>query len=79
MRTTLLPELNMQVQWRLESILSEVFDDPNCYYSVTCDIWSSIALDSYLGLIIHFIDKQFERKQVMLRCMPYNRSHTGNP
>ena len=79
MRTTLLPELNMQVQWRLKSILSEVFDDPNCYYSVTCDIWSSIALDSYLGLIIHFIDKLFERKQVMLRCMPYNRSHTGNP
>ena len=74
-RTALLPPLNMQGQWRLKFVLSEVFDGPNCYFSVTCDIWSSIALDSYLGLVIDFIDKQFNRKQVMLRCMPYNKSH----
>ena len=35
------PQLNMQVQWRLKSILSEVFDDSNCYLNVKCDICSS--------------------------------------
>ena len=29
-------------------------------------------------MIIHVIDKQFMSKQVMLRCMPYNKSHTGS-
>lgn len=76
-RTTLLPKLNIQVQYGLMAILKEVFEDPDCHFSVTCDLWSSIALDNYLGLIVHFITSDFKRKQLMLRCMPYNMSHTG--
>ena len=30
-----------------------------------------------MGLIIHFITHEFERKIVTIRCVPYNSSHTG--
>ena len=44
---------------------------------MTCDVWSSLALDSYLGLTVHFITEDFVRKMLVLRCLPYNESHTG--
>ena len=32
--------------------------------SVTTDIWTSCAQDSYMSLTAHFIDKEFERKNI---------------
>ena len=70
-----MPKLYREVQKELFGSLSMTLKDG--HYSVTCDVWSSLALDSYLGLTIHFISEDFERKMIVLRCLPYNASHTG--
>ena len=75
MRTSMIPKLYKEVQFTLLEVLKEVLGDS--YFSVTCDIWSSLALDSYLGLTVHFITIGLERKHLVLRCLPYNDSHTG--
>lgn len=74
-RTTLMPKLYREVQKELFESLSLALKDGQ--YSVTCDVWSSLALDSYLGLTVHFITEDFVRKLLVLRCLPYNESHTG--
>ena len=77
-RTSLIPKLYVKVQYKLKEVLSELFEDKRCYYSVSLDAWSSKALDTYLGLVIHFVTEDFKRKMVLIRCLPYNSSHTGD-
>ena len=74
-RCTLMPKLYKQTQFKLLKSLSETLKDG--YFSVTCDVWSSQALDSYLGVTIHFIDEDFQRKVIIIRCLPYNTNHSG--
>ena len=74
-RTKLFPDLYLRVQYKLKTFIEDNLKGAD--YSLSCDVWSSKALDSYLGVIIHFVTKDFERKVVVLRCLPYNRAHTG--
>ena len=46
--------------------------------SCTTDIWSSPVHDSLLSYTAHFITKKFERKQVCLQVVKFNKSHTGD-
>ena len=32
------------------------------YYGATNDIWTSIAMDAFISLTVHFINKNWERK-----------------
>ena len=73
--TTLMPKLYREVQKELFETLSLALKDG--HYSVPCDVWSSLALDSYLGLTVHFITEDFVRKMLVLRCLLYNKAHTG--
>ena len=75
LRTSVLPSLYNKVQYAVRCKLRELMKDT--YFSITCDVWSSVALDSYFGVTLHFITKDFERKMVVLRCLPYNASHTS--
>lgn len=77
LRTTLIPKMYTQVQYKLKEVLAGIFTDKSCYFSVSLDAWSSKALDGYMGFIIHFITADYKRKMVMIRCFPYNESHTG--
>lgn len=74
-RCTLMPKLYRETQGALQNSLSVTLKEN--YFSITCDIWSSLALDSYLGVTVHFITKEFDRKVIVIRCLPYNASHTG--
>ena len=74
-RTTRMPKLYREVQKELFESLSIALKKG--HYSVTCDVWSSLGLDSYLGLTVHFITEDFVSKMLVLRCLPYNESHTG--
>ena len=74
-RTTLMPTLYREVQKELfETLLLALKDG---HYSVTCNVSSSLALDSYLGLTVHFITQDLVRKMLVQRCLPYNEAHTG--
>lgn len=74
-RTTMMPKLYRETQAALKTALLENLKDN--YFSITSDIWSSLALDSYLGVTVHFITDEFERKFIVVRCLPYNARHSG--
>lgn len=63
------------MQYKLKTFINENMKDAD--YSLSCDIWSSQALDSYIGIIVHVETADFERKVIFLRCLPYNSAHTG--
>lgn len=75
-RCTMMPKLYKNAQGALLQSLSTAIT-AGIYFCITCDIWSSLALDSYLGVTVHFISEDFYRKLVVIRCVPYNASHTG--
>ena len=43
----------------------------------TSDIWSSRALNSYLALTMHYIDKEFNLKKFLLGCINFDVKHTS--
>ena len=47
------------------------------HVSITTDVWSSVAQDSYISLTCHYISADFERQQVCLHAAPFNDRHTG--
>ena len=47
------------------------------HISITTDVWSSVAQDSYLSLTCHYITADFSRQQVCLHAAPFNDHHTG--
>ena len=47
------------------------------HVSVTTDLWSSIAQDSYLSLTAHCINTEYEWLQACLHAVPFNENHSG--
>ena len=45
--------------------------------SLTTDIWTSEAKDSFISLTLHFLNMDFEQKMVVLSCFPFNVSHAA--
>lgn len=70
----MMPKLYKNVQGALLQSLSTAIG-AGIYFCITCNIWSSLALD--LCVTVHFITEDFYRKLVVIRCVPYNASHTG--
>ena len=46
-------------------------------FSITTDLWTSASHDSYLSLIMHYIDKQWNLKSINLETTPMFEDHTG--
>ena len=40
-------------------------------------MWSSVAQDSYISLICHYISANFSQQQVCLHAAGFNDHHTG--
>ena len=85
LRQNLLPKLYKKVQFKLLSELNkqlEVTETEGTVkslpFSITTDIWSSQARDSYMSVTLHFVTRLFKRKMLVLRALPYNVSHTGD-
>ena len=48
------------------------------HVSITTDVWSSVAQDSYLSLTCHYITGDLsQHQQVCLHAAPFNDHHTG--
>ena len=45
--------------------------------SITTDIWSSVAQESYISLTCHSITKEFQYQHMCLHAAPFNEQHTG--
>lgn len=46
-------------------------------YSMTCDAWSTKAGDPYLGITIHFIDKDYTLRSIVLALREFPVPHTA--
>ena len=75
-RTRIVPDLDKKVQWTVYRALSEHASDGGVF-SVTTDLWTSPSKDSFMSFTIHFVNKDFKRKLVVLRCIRYNTSHSA--
>ena len=69
---TLIPQKYHQVNSKMKDTLVSTSN-----ISVTTDIWSSVAQDSYICLMCHYITKDFTQMQVCLHVAPFNDHHTG--
>ena len=51
--------------------------NPVSHVSLTTDIWSTVAQDSYTSLTCHYITPDFDQQQVCLHAAPFKDHHTG--
>ncbi len=68
----LIPEMYEKVCGRVKILVSKA-----AHVSITTDVWSSVAQDSYISLTAHYITPDFEHQQVCLHAAPFNDRHTG--
>jgi len=46
-------------------------------FSLTCDIWSSIKMESYIAITLHYIDSEWKLCHFVLDIFTITGSHTG--
>lgn len=44
---------------------------------MTTDCWTSANNESYMGVTLHFIDKNFALQTILLKCAVFCESHTN--
>ena len=69
---TLIPAIYQKVSDKVKALLSSTD-----HVSVTTDVWSSVAQDSYISLTCHYISSDFKHHHVCLNAAPFNDRHTG--
>lgn len=73
-RQRLMPELYRKIQYHIKMSL-----DKNIVgvYAITTDIWTARNKAAFISYTAHFITVDWERKVAILRCMPYDETHSG--
>jgi hypothetical protein len=74
MRTKLIPEMFEKVKGHVMTIVETEVGE---HASLTTDIWTSEAGDSFLSLTLHYLNSDFKPKMVVLDCIPFNSEHTA--
>ena len=74
MRTKLVPDMYEKVRNLVKNVVASAVGD---WASLTTDIWTSDAKDSYISLTLHFLNDSFEQKMVVLGCFPFNAEHSA--
>lgn len=69
-----MPDMFEKVQGHVQTVLQTEVGD---YVSLTTDIWTSEANDSFLSLTLHYLNSDFQPKMVVLDCLPFNEEHTA--
>ena len=73
-RTKLMPEMFTKVMGHVKKVVETEVGD---HASLTTDIWTSEANDSFLSLTLHYLNAEFQPKMVVLDCIPFNAEHTA--
>ena len=47
------------------------------FAAITADLWTSVCMQSFLGVTIHFINEEFELKNLVLATKETSGAHTG--
>lgn len=70
-RTEFMPKMYQKLYAYFQRLVSEHVD--SC--AATTDFWTSASIHSFMSFAIHFITKNWERKIIVLRCMPFDEQH----
>jgi len=57
--------------------LKENFDEEAVFLSLTMDIWTSTATESYITITAHYIDESWVLQAYVLQTLPFPERHTG--
>ena len=68
----LIPEMHQRVSKKVRVSLLNIDS-----LSITTDIWSSVAQESYISLTCHSSTKEFQYQHMCLHDAPFNEQHTG--
>lgn len=69
---TLLPAMYEEKQAKIKDVVKNVSS-----VTVTTDCWTSINVESFMAITIHFIDEEFEAKSILLECSSFEEAHTS--
>ena len=53
-------------------------DGNNSKLALTTDVWTSVAIEAYLGVTCHYITDDWDMKSICLTTMPLQDRHTGS-
>ena len=62
---------------RCKEVLKERLKKEAQFISLTTDIWTSLATESYLTVTAHYIDRSWELQAFVLETLPFPERHTG--
>ncbi|KAF0419081.1 zinc finger bed domain-containing protein ricesleeper 2-like [Gigaspora margarita] len=66
---TIVEEMQTNVQIELQEILEK--------FAFSLDVWTSTAVKAYMGIIVHYINKDWQLQQKTLDFIEIECSHTG--
>ena len=75
-RLNIIPEMAGKVRQKMKTAI-ELATANGSFFSLTTDIWSSLANDSYISITAHFLTG-FQRQNVTLSVSLFNDSHTAD-
>jgi hypothetical protein len=75
-RQTLRNEIINQFEVTREKIV-KILESITSMVSITCDIWTSISNQSYLGVTVHYIDNDWKARHFLLDLIHYPDNHYG--
>jgi hypothetical protein len=47
-------------------------------FSLTTDMWTSVQMDPYMGITVHFINAHWDLESLNLGAFPFSDDHTGD-
>lgn len=75
-RRTITEKMQNHCQFKRSLVKTQIAEDAD-FYSLTSDMWTSRATDSYISLTIHFVNSNFEMMTYTLDVMSFRGKHTG--
>ena len=72
-RTKLIPIYYQKVQYFVLKSVQGIRD-----YAITTDAWTSSQQECFLSFTVHYIDESLNRKMIVVRTIPFNKSHTAH-
>ncbi|CAG8605855.1 16310_t:CDS:2, partial [Cetraspora pellucida] len=60
----------------MQQIILQELENPK-KISIICDIWSSITMQLYLSITVHFINSEWQLRYFLLDLLPLTEQHTA--
>lgn len=70
--------MNLLHQFFTETFQQSILDQSIASVSFTCDSWTDVAGEAYIGLSAHYVDSEFSLQSRVLEVFPFDESQTAD-